>query len=184
MEDTQGVQTPDTQTVEKVEPVAKTQESTIDYPNEYKRLLLEVEKQKKFKDDFAKENAEYKRKEREKMSSEEKTAQEYTELVESKKALETQIASYKFREVLSKTGYSNVEVDKIIEANGSPEVYAEIMTERAKVLEKSLKAEAIKTSTPSTPIGDGVADKSKQKSSFALYQEQKQKIETSGKVKL
>ena len=100
------------------------------------------------------EMAEYKRqekirleKEKEKLSNEEKTNLELEDL-------RKQVSNYALKDSLLAQGYTAKEVEKLMADNCSPKVYAEIMADRMKEQEKSLKAEQIVKSTPQQPLGN------------------------------
>lgn len=87
-------------------------------------------------------------KEKEKMSIEEKTSLELD-------TLRKQVQSYELKDTLLAQGYTAKEVEKLMSENCSPKVYAEIMAERMKEQENSLKAQSIATSTPNLILGGG-----------------------------
>lgn len=156
----------------------------IDYESEYKKMLAErdsykaeAEKQKGLKDKYASENAEYKKKEVEKMSDEEKKAKDYQELVEAKNKMEAEIRTMKLERDLLSNGFTAEECEKLIKANISISdisVLTNIIKEKVEVAVKSAKAEGIKNTTPSTPLGNGTANGSNE-SDFQKFQKSKQK---------
>lgn len=160
------------------ETTQNTQTQTFDYESEYKKMLAErdsykaeAEKQKSLKDKYASENADYKKKEIDKMSAEEKSAKELQELIESNKKYQEQIARFELEKSCTDEGFSADETKKLVESKFSPKVIAEIYAERLKQAQKTFVAETIKNSTPSTPIGNGTGDGSQDKSGFQKFQE-------------
>lgn len=155
---------------------------SIDYESEYKKVLAErdafkaeAEKQKGLKDKYASENAGYKKKELEKMTDDEKRAKEYQDLVESKNKMEEEIRMMRLERDLLSNGFSAEESEKLIKSNFSVAEIANIVKTRVEDAVKSAKAEAIKTDTPSSLVGNGTA-KGDGKSDFQKFQEsQKQK---------
>ena len=155
---------------------------SIDYESEYKKVLAErdafkaeAEKQKGLKDKYASENAGYKKKELEKMTDDEKRAKEYQDLVESKNKMEEEIRMMRLERDLLSNGFSAEESEKLIKSNFSVSEIANIVKTRVEDAVKSAKAEAIKTDTPSSLVGNGTA-KGDGKSDFQKFQEsQKQK---------
>ena len=170
-EDSQGAATPDT---------TNTQ-STIDYESEYKKVLAErdsfkaeVEKQKGLKDNYAKENAEYKRKELEKMTDDEKKAKELQDLIESKNKMEAEIRTMKLEKDLLANGFTTEESAELIKDNFAVSTIAKIMKSKIEEAVKSAKAEGLKETTPSSPMGNGTTN-GETKSGFQVYQESQEK---------
>lgn len=156
---------------------------SIDYESEYKKMMAErdafkaeAEKQKGLKDKYASENAGYKKKELEKMTDDEKRAKEYQDLVDSKNKMEEEIRMMRLERDLLSNGFSAEESEKLIKSNFSVAEIANIVKTRVEDAVKSAKAEAIKTDTPSSLIGNGTA-KGDGKSDFQKFQE-KQKQST------
>lgn len=171
-----GVQTPDNGT-------------QIDYEAEYKKAVAErdafradAEKQKQLKDKYATENADYKRKEVEKMSDEEKKSKELQDLIDSKNKIEAELQQMRLEKDLLANGFTAEESAKLIGGNFSVKDIAEILKVRLDAQEKSLKAELIKGTTPATPMGNGTTNGSKTESDFAIFQKKKAQKDTSGKV--
>lgn len=134
---------------------------SIDYESEYKKMMAErdafkaeAEKQKGLKDKYASENAGYKKKELEKMTDDEKRAKEYQDLVESKNKMEEEIRMMRLERDLLSNGFSAEESEKLIKSNFSVAEIANIVKTRVEDAVKSAKAEAIKTDTPSSLIGN------------------------------
>lgn len=172
-------------------PNTETQ-TQIDYESEYKKMLAErdafkaeAEKQKGLKDKYASENAGYKKKELEKMTDDEKKAKEYQELVDAKNQMAEEIRTMKLERDLFANGFTSEESAKLMKANISIDdmkVLTDIIKEKVEVAVKSAKAEGIKDSTPSSPMGNGTTTDPKQKSEFAKFQAQQEKNKTQGKV--
>ena len=153
----------------------------IDYESEYNKLLAErdsikadVDKYKKLKDQYASENAEYKKKEIAKMSDEEKKQKEFQELVDAKNKMEAELKTMKLEKDLLGNGFTSEESAKLIKANISIDdmkVLSDIIKEKVDLAVKSAKAEGIKTSTPDSLMGNGTADGKSVKTGFQKYQE-------------
>lgn len=151
---------------------------SIDYESEYKKMLAErdafkaeAEKQKGLKDKYASENAGYKKKELEKMTDDEKRAKEYQDLVESKNKMEEEIRMMRLERDLLSNGFSAEESEKLIKSNFSVSEIANIVKTRVEDAVKSAKAEAIKTDTPSSLVGNGNAT-GNSKSDFQRFQDE------------
>ena len=137
---------------------------SIDYESEYKKMLAEidsykaeVEKQKGLKDKYASENADYKKKELAKMSDDEKKAKEYQDLVDSANQMKAELAQMKLEKDLLANGFTTEESEKLIKANisiGDMKVLTDIIKEKVDLAVKSAKAELIKDTTPSSPMGN------------------------------
>jgi colicin import membrane protein len=156
----------------------------IDYEAEYNKMVAErdsykaeAEKQKRMKDQYATENADYKKKAEAQMSDEEKRAKEHKELLDSKATLEAEIAKLKLEKEFSANGFSAEETAKLIDGNFAPKDIAEIIKARVDEGVKSAKAEATKSSTAETLLGNGSA-KGADKSDFQKHQESKAQAET------
>lgn len=151
---------------------------SIDYESEYKKMLAErdafkaeAEKQKGLKDKYASENAGYKKKELEKMTDDEKKAKEFQDLVESKNKMEEEIRMMRLERDLLSNGFSAEESEKLIKSNFSVSEIANIVKTRVEDAVKSAKAEAIKTDTPSSLVGNGNAT-GNSKSDFQRFQDE------------
>lgn len=172
-EDPQGATTPETQ---------NTQVPEKDYKHEYEKQLLEIEKLKTAISKTNSENAEYKRKELDKMTDDEKKAKELQDLIDSKNKMEAEIKQMKLEKDLLANGFTAEESAKLINSNFSVKDIAEIIKEKVDLAVKSAKAEMIKGTTPSAQMGNGTADGKNEKSDFQKYQESKTK--TNNEVKL
>jgi colicin import membrane protein len=153
----------------------------IDYEAEYNKMVAErdsykaeAEKQKRMKDQYATENADYKKKVEAQMSDEEKRAKEHQELLDSKASLEAEIAKLKLERDFSANGFSAEETAKLIDGNFAPKDIADIIKARVDEGVKSAKAEGTKSSTAETLLGNGTANKGEAKSDFQKHQESKQ----------
>ena len=136
----------------------------------------EVSKQKGLKDNYAKENAEYKRKAEAQMTDDEKKAKEWQELLDGKANLEAEVAQLKLEKEFVAKGFSAEETEKLIKGNFAVKDIADIIKARCEEAVKSAKAEATKSSTAETLLGNGSA-KGDVKSDFQKHQESKQKSE-------
>lgn len=169
-----------------MEPNAQTNETNVGTPEtDYKALYeqtlkraesaeAEAKKQKGLKDTYATENAEYKRKAEAQMTDDEKKAKELQELIDGKKSLEAEIAKLKLERDFSANGFTAEETAKLIDGNFAPKDLADIIKARVDEAVKSAKAEATKTSTADTLLGNGTANKGEAKSDFQKHQESKQ----------
>lgn len=151
----------------------------IDYESEYKKMLAErdsykaeAEKQKGLKDKYASENADYKKKELDKMTDDEKKAKELQDLIDSKNKMEAEIRVMKLEKELMTEGFTAEESAELIKTNFAPATISKIVKDKVEVAVKSAKAELIKETTPSQAIGGGVT-KGNAKSDFQLHQESK-----------
>ena len=161
-----GATTPNTTEMDNAQP-------PVDYKAKYEQALLEIEKQKKVKDQYATENANYKKKEQEKMTDDEKKQAELKELIESKNQIEAELQSMKLEKDLLANGFTAEESEKLIKGNFSVKDIADILKARLDANTKSVKAELIKGTTPATPLGTGTAKETK--TDFQIYQESKRK---------
>lgn len=164
---------------------AQTNETNVGAPEtDYKALYeqtlkraetaeAEAKKQKGLKDTYATENAEYKRKAEAQMSDDEKKAKELQDLIDGKKSLEAEIAKLKLERDFSANGFTAEETAKLIDGNFAPKDIADIIKARVDEGVKSAKAEATKSSTADSLLGNGTADKGDTKSDFQKHQESK-----------
>lgn len=157
----------------------------IDYEAEYNKMVAErdsykaeAEKQKRMKDQYATENADYKKKAEAQMSDEEKRAKEMQDLIDGKKSLEAEIAKLKLERDFSANGFTAEETAKLIDGNFAPKDIADIIKARVDEGVKSAKAESTKNSTAETLLGNGTANKGEAKSDFQKHQESKQSKST------
>lgn len=168
----------------------QNQNTEIDYKAEYekfeaekKRLNEEIEKQKKLKDQYATENAEYKKQKQAQMTDDEKKAQEFKDITDSNEQLKSEIAQLKLERECLANNFSTEET-KIFVDNKIPfeaiKPIAELIKGKVDEAVKSANAEFTKNSTSQGLAGKGTA--TKEKSDFQMYQESKQTL--SKEVKL
>lgn len=158
----------------------------IDYKAEYERVMAErdsykaeAEKQRGLKDQYSRENADYKRKAQAQMTDEEKRAEEMRQVVERATRAEEQLAQMRLEKSGLESGFTAEEVKKLIEGKFSFADIKAILTARVEEAVKSARAEAIKGSTASELLGSGSADGAKSKQSdYQTYQNSKQKQDT------
>lgn len=162
-----------------------TNVTQIDYEAEYNKMVAErdsykaeAEKQKRMKDQYATENADYKKKAEAQMSDEEKRAKEHKELLDSKVSLEAEIAKLKLEKEFSANGFTAEETAKLIDGNFAPKDIADIIKARVDEGVKSAKAEATKSSTADSLLGNGTANKGEEKSDFQKHQESRKQSST------
>jgi hypothetical protein len=169
---------------------AQTTETTVettDYKALYEQTLARAEaaeadrdKQKKQKDNYATENADYKRQEAERKKKELDSLPEVERLTKeleaernARKADTVEIAKLKLEKEFSANGFTAEETAKLIDGNFAPKDLADIIKARCDEAVKSAQAEGVKNSTPDSLLGNGSADK-KAKSDFEVHQESKQ----------
>lgn len=165
-------------------------QTPIDYESEYKKMLAErdsykaeAEKQKGLKDKYASENADYKKKELDKLTDDEKKAKEYQELIDAKNSIEAELKQMRLEKEILANGFTAEECTKLMKGEMAVSVFAEILKARLEENTKSVQASLIKTTTPDAPLGNGTtSDPAKAKSDFAKFQEAKVKADTSGIV--
>ena len=170
--------------------VTPTDTQPIDYEAEYKKMVAErdsfkaeAEKQKQMKDKYATENAEYKRKDLEKMSDDEKKAKEYQDLVAKSEQLATELKTMKLEKEALENGFTKDETEKLIKGNFSIKDIAEILNTRLEANTKSVTAGLMKKTTPSEPVGNAATGSQKQ-NDFVAFQKREAEKRTSGKVEL
>lgn len=164
-EDPQGASTPETQ---------NTQAPEKDYKHEYEKQLMEIEKLKNAISKTNSENAEYKKKELAKMTDDEKKAKEFQDLVDAKNQMEAEIKLMKLEKDLLANGFTSEESEKLIKANISisdMKVLTDIIKEKVETAVKSAKAEGVKETTPSSPMGKGTTKDAQDKTDFQKFQE-------------
>lgn len=166
-------------------PEISTQDGGVNYEQEYKKLQLELEKQKKLKDEYAKESAGYKKQLADRMTDDEKNAQAQKEFEERMAQLESENKAYKLEKGLLSEGFTADECNKLISNNFDGKVIMDIIKARIEDNTKSVKAGLIKATTPADPLGNGTtSDPKGKKSAFALFQEEMEAQSKSGKVEL
>lgn len=172
-----GVTTPDTQ---------NTQAPAKDYKHEYEKQLMEIEKLKNAISKTNSENAEYKKKELAKMTDDEKKAKEFQDLVDAKNQMEAEIKQMKLEKDLLANGFTTEECDKLIKANisiGDMKVLTDIIKEKVENAVKSAKAELIKNTTPSSPLGNGTQDNSQEMNGFQKFQKSQSQNKIKSEIK-
>lgn len=163
----------------------------VDYEQEYKKQMLEIEKLKNAMSKTNSENAEYKRKEieakqkeLEKMSDDERKAKEFEDLMESNKKLQAQLEEIQIEKEFLGCGFTKEEFDAMKDKKFSISAWGELFKAKTDELTKSITANLMKQTTPIENLGNGTTDGSKTKSDFAKRQELLAKKDTSGKVEL
>lgn len=155
---------------------------SIDYESEYKKMVAErdalkteMEKQKGLKDKYATENAEYKKKELEKMSDEEKKAKELQDLIDSKTKIEAELQEMKLEKEIYAKGFTDDECAKLKKSGVSVNAiscFADILKARIEENTKNVKATLIKDTTPVEKLGKGTTENPL--SDFAKFQKEEQ----------
>ena len=156
----------------------------IDYEAEYNKMVAErdsykaeAEKQKRMKDQYATENADYKKKAEAQMSDEEKRAKEMQDLIDRATNAEKKMAEMEHKQSGLENGFTADEVAKLAGSNVDFKVLKEIVSARVEEAVKSAKAEATKSSTAETLLGNGTTN-GETKSDFQKHQESKQNKST------
>ena len=156
---------------------------SVNYEEAYKKQVAEIARLKESISKTNSENAEYKRKEMERMSDEERKAKELQDLISSKEALEAELKNIRIKQDILDNGFTPAECEKLVKGNLSVKDFAEIMKARLDENTKSVTAGLIKKTTPATPMGDGSGSaKTQEKSAFQLRQESNRR--TTNKVEL
>ena len=135
----------------------------------------EVVKQKNLKDNYAKENAEYKRKEAASMTDEEKREQERKTLEERATNAEKRLAEMEHKQKGLENGFTADEIAKLGACTVDFKALKEIVSARVEEAVKSAKAEFTKNSTSNGLLGNGTANSADGKSDFQKRQESRQK---------
>lgn len=158
-----------------------TQAETKNYQQEYENQKLEIERLKNAISKTNSENAEYKRQEAERKKKELDSLPEVERLTKELEAERNarQEADKRFAEMEHKqsgleNGFTADEVAKLVGTNVDFKILKEIVSARVEEAVKSAKAEATKTSTADTLLGNGTANKGEAKSDFQKHQESKQ----------
>lgn len=138
----------------------ETQTSTIDFEKELNKLRAErdsykaeAEKQKGLKDNYAKENADYKRKELDKMSDYDKVLKELEDSKNSNNSLMEELNAIKLEREFLGEGFTVEEYAELSKEKFSAKSIATLLKSKVDEAVKSAKAEFIKGSTPDTPMG-------------------------------
>lgn len=164
----------------------QTQQPTtpsVDYEQEYKKQAMEIERLKNAISKTNSENAEYKRKELEKMSDEEKKAKELQDLIDSKTKIEAELQEMKLEKEIYAKGFTDAECDKLKKSGvpvGAISCFAEILKARIEENTKNVKATLIKDTTPNEKLGKGTTEPTM--SDFAKFQKTEQAKTQSKKV--
>lgn len=148
-----------------------------DYKALYEKATAEVEKQKKLKDDYAKENAEYKRKAQEAMTDEQKKAEAEAEREKAFNAMQAELAEIKLEKEILANGFTADEANALKGLKIPQEAIkpiAELIKARLDEYKTSVATAGIKQTTPQQTMGVGTATKS-EKSDFQKYQESRKK---------
>lgn len=156
----------------------QTQQPTtpsVDYEQEYKKQVMEIERLKNAISKTNSENAEYKRKELEKMSDEEKKAKELQDLIDSKTKIEAELQEMKLEKEIYAKGFTDDECAKLKKSGVSVSAiscFAEILKARIEENTKNVKATLIKDTTPVEKLGKGTTENPM--SDFAKFQKEEQ----------
>lgn len=170
--DQEGATTPTTNTD------TQTQQPTtpsVDYEQEYKKQAMEIERLKNAISKTNSENAEYKRKELEKMSDEEKKAKELQDLIDSKTKIEAELQEMKLEKEIYAKGFNDDECAKLKKSGVSVNAiscFADILKARIEENTKNVKATLIKDTTPVEKLGKGTTENPL--SDFAKFQKEEQ----------
>ena len=170
---------------------AETTVETTDYKALYEQTLARAEsaeaeaaKQKKQKDNYATENAEYKRQEADRKQKELESLPELErlqkELEASQKATNdanARIAEMEHRQSGLENGFTNDEIAKLAGSKVDWKALKEIVTARVDAAIKSAKSEGVVNSTADSLLGNGTANKDT-KSDFQKHQESKNQKST------
>ena len=81
------------------------------------------------------------------MTEEQKRTEQAKVEAEQRELISKRLSTYELKDKLLDKGFSKDEVNKIIENNQSPDVYAEIMTARIEMAKLSAQGQFIKTNT-------------------------------------
>lgn len=156
----------------------QTQQPTtpsVDYEQEYKKQAMEIERLKNAISKTNSENAEYKRKELEKMSDEEKKAKELQDLIDSKTKIEAELQEMKLEKEIYAKGFTDDECAKLKKSGVSVNAiscFADILKARIEENTKNVKATLIKDTTPVEKLGKGTTENPM--SDFAKFQKEEQ----------
>ena len=156
----------------------QTQQPTtpsVDYEQEYKKQAMEIERLKNAISKTNSENAEYKRKELEKMSDEEKKAKELQDLIDSKTKIEAELQEMKLEKEIYAKGFNDDECAKLKKSGVSVNAiscFADILKARIEENTKNVKATLIKDTTPVEKLGKGTTENPL--SDFAKFQKEEQ----------
>ena len=157
-----------------------TEGGNVDYKAEYEKMVAErdsykadAEKQKALKDKYASENADYKKKELEKLSDEEKKQKEYQDLVEASNKMKAELESIKLEKEFMAEGFTSEETSKLMKSNFSAKSIAEIVIAKVEEAVKSAQAEWVKDTTPPPNLDNGKGGDGSQKTDFQKRQDER-----------
>jgi len=164
--DGEGAQTPN-----EGGPQDPTQQG-VNFEEQCKRQAAEIEKLKAAISKTNSENANYKKKEMERMSDEERKAKEIQDILARNDALEAELKTMKQKQEILDNGFTSAECEKLMKGNLSIKDFAEILKARLEENTKSVTAGLVKQTTPATPKGDGIGSaNAPTKTAFQLRQE-------------
>ena len=162
-----------------------TQTETKNYQQEYENQKLEIERLKNAISKTNSENAEYKRQEAERKKKELDSLPEVERLTKeleaernATKEANERIAKMEHRQSGLENGFTADEVEKLAGTGVDFKVLKDIISARVEEAVKSAKAEATKTSTADSLLGNGTADKGDGKSDFQKHQESRKQLST------
>ena len=141
---------------------------TVDYKAEYEKLKSSYDKLKTANDKTSSENADYKRKERERMSAEEQKAVENEEREKYYKALERENAVHRYTSKLGgviKDQKALTEIAELMadgEYDKAIEKQTEYLSKDRETLEKQIKSELMKQNPQAQPQNSGGSVKTKE----------------------
>lgn len=173
---TQGASTPTGETQTPVE--------EKNYKDEYQKAMAEVERLKNSISETNSENANFKRQLKEKMTDDEKKAEEQKEFLSRYEKLEADYKRMVLEKDLLSNGFTAEESQRLIEGNFAIKDLADIMKARVEANTKLVKATMIKDSTPDAPMGNGTTTNPNTKSEFKVFQEAQNSKSVTGRVEL
>ena len=133
----------------------------VDYKAEFEKMQADYAKLKTHFDKTSSEVADYKRKEKERMTDDEKRNAEIAEMQEHYKAIERENSLYKYKSTLSSfikdeavlTNVSNLFADGDIP--NALKKYGEYYTKAQSELEKAIRADLLRQNPQPNPTNDG-----------------------------
>lgn len=154
----------------------------VDYKALYEETLKRAEnaeaerdKQKGLKDTYAKENAEYKRKEVDRLSDEERREIERNELIERATNAEKLVAEMQHRQIGLENGFTKDEVERLIKSGLDFKVIKDIISARVDEAVKSAMAEVTKGSASNPQLNIGSTNGAPQVSDYKKYRDSQNK---------
>lgn len=136
---------------------------TPDYKVEYEKLQADYAKLKNSFDKASSDIADFKRKDKDRMSEEQRKTAELEEREEHYKAIEKENSLYKYKSALNGLIKDEKVLNEIAECYSDGNIYdaikktSEYSTKMQKELEKSIKLELLQQNPQSTPSGTGTA---------------------------